>query len=585
MIQLLPLMLERVGILVIFAFLLSRVQMFRALFEKDFEWKEKFFLICIFGMFGIISNYTGVEILMGNITTHTWQTELEINSALANTRIMGVAIGGLVGGPLVGLGVGLIAGIHRFTLGGFTAIACGLSTIFAGVATGIIGRKNNIQHHFTRKAIIIGISMEIVQMIFILVFAKPLENAFELVQIIAIPMIIINALGMLIFLFIIQNILQEEEKTRAAQTHLALDIAQQTLAYFRQGLNPDSCRHVAQLILDATTADAISITNKSLVLAHVGLGKDHHVALSNTSTILTKKVIQEGRIITANKQAEILCPHPDCPLQAAIVLPLKAHNKVVGTLKLYFANPKKRRKVEYKLAEGLSRLFSTQLELAEAELQQKMLKDAEIKALQAQIHPHFLFNSMNTISSLIRIDAEKARKMVQNLSVFFRNNLQASNCTYVSLHQEIEHVEAFLELEQARFPEKFTIEFHLEESIKKMLIPPFILQPLVENATRHAFTKGITGIISIKAICDHGQLVLITEDNGKGMSEDLLLIIGNKTVMSAKGNGTALWNINKRIKEIYGDKGTFLIESEINRGTKITIILPLTDETKWREYA
>ncbi len=578
MLQLLPLMIERVGILVIFAFLLSRIKIFRSIIHKESQWQDKLYLILIFGLFGIISNYTGVEILKGSISTYTWQHELDVSSAIANTRIMGVAIGGMIGGPLVGLGVGLIAGLHRLTLGGFTALACGLSTIIAGVATGFLGRKYSIQQDSASKAVIIGITMEIIQMVFILLIASPLNIALELVKIIAFPMIVINGFGMLIFIYIIQNILLEEEKTKAVQ----INIAQSTLAYFRQGLNPDSSKQVAKIMLKATKADAVSITNRVIVLAHEGLGGTHHIPLEKTSTKLTERVLKEGNILVAKNKDEIQCSHQDCPLHAAILLPLKANNKIVGTLKLYFANPKNIQLVEYTMAEGLSKLFSLQLELAEAELQQRLLKDAEIKALQAQVHPHFLFNSMNTISALIRTDGEKAREMIRKLSSYFRSNIQGSKNMLIPLIQELEHVQAFLALEEARFPDKFILKASVDPELKKVLIPPFTLQPLVENSIRHAFSKGTVGNITICAYKEKDRMVLITEDDGKGMSEDTLYMIGQKTIASSNGTGTALWNIQERIKKIYGEKGIFSIESEWNRGTKVIIKIPFKEPAIWR---
>ena len=583
MISLLPVMVERVGVLVLFALLLSRVPLFRSMIqaEKGYKKKEKALLIAIFGVFGIISNYTGVAIENGSILSHSWQMNLNGDSAIANTRIMGVAIGGLLGGPAVGLGIGLIAGLHRFTLGGFTSIACGISTIMAGLFTGIIGKKYRFFQTPSLKTVWICISMELLQMAMILLLAKPFENALHLVAIIAAPMVMINGLGILIFLYLIQSILAEEEKTKAAQTQIALDIAQQTLPYFRLGLTPESSQHAAKLILAATTAQAVAITNRHMVLAHIGIGCDHHIPLEKTETQLTQHVLRLGKIITATTKKEIQCSHPDCPLQGAIVLPLKANQKIIGTLKLYFSNPKQMGMVEYMLAEGLSKLFSVQLELAEAQNQQKLLKDAEIKALQAQIHPHFLFNSMNTIAALIRTNPEKARMMVQKLSAFFRSNLQGAKSMYIPLKQELEHVDAFLALEKARFPDKFSFHCAIDASLHHVLIPPFVLQPLIENTVRHAFSATQKGDIYVRGSGQKDYLLLVVEDNGKGMSEDLLLMLGNKTVPSEKGTGTALWNISTRIKELYGKEAVFLVESERNRGTKITIKLPMKNSTKW----
>ncbi|WNB94045.1 sensor histidine kinase [Bacillus sp. NEB1478] len=584
MFELLPLMFERAGILVMVAFLLSRMKSFRQIVHQEHDRKEKMVLIVIFGVFGIISNYTGVEIHNGTIMSQTWQADVDYDAAIANTRIMGVAIGGLLGGPFVGLGVGLIAGIHRLTLGGFTAEACAVSTILAGLITGLLGKRYGIitKNKSPWGAVAIGILMECIQMGVILLIARPYDAAFHLVEVIAVPMILINGLGTLIFILIIQSILMEEERTRALQTHNALQIAQQTLPFFRQGLNLHSCGEAAKIILEGTKADAISITNKEQVLAHVGAASDHHKPGQHMATLLTKKVLDHGKIIIARSTDEIQCYRENCLLQAAIVVPLQVHRQTVGTLKLYFVDENKLDQVEHELAEGLSRLFSTQLELAEAEQQRKLLKDAEIKALQAQVHPHFLFNSINTISSLVRTDAQKARKLLIKLSVFFRSNLQGARHLLIPLEKEMEHVEAYLSLEQARFPDKYQVDFDIHPELNHVLIPPFTLQPLVENAIRHAFSNMKKGRVMVTAYTDHNKMVLITEDNGKGIPAQLMQSIGNKTVQSEEGTGTALWNIQKRMKEIYGTEGSFLIESEQDSGTRVTMILPLT-QNKWSE--
>ncbi|WHY74852.1 sensor histidine kinase [Fictibacillus enclensis] len=584
MLQLLPLMLERAGVLVMVAFLLSRLRSFRQIVHQEHNRKEKMLLILIFGAFGVISNYTGIEINNGAIVSQTWQADVDYDAAIANTRIMGVAIGGLLGGPIVGLGVGLIAGLHRLTLGGFTAEACAISTILAGLITGWLGRRFGIigRNRSPWGAVAVGILMEIIQMGVILLIARPFEAASHLVEVIAIPMITINGLGTLIFIMIIQSILMEEERTRALQTHNALQIAQQTLPFFRQGLNFHSCGEAAKIILKATKADAISITDKEQVLAHAGAASDHHQPGQNMATLLTKKVIENGKILIARSTEEIQCYRENCPLQAAIVVPLQVRDETVGSLKLYFEDQDKLDQVEQELAEGLSKLFSTQLELAEAEWQQKLLKDAEVKALQAQVHPHFLFNAINTISSLVRTDAPKARKLLIQLGVFFRSNLQGARHLLIPLEKEIEHVEAYLSLEQARFPGKYEVEFDIEPQLNHVLIPPFTLQPLVENAIRHAFSSKKQGNVKVTAYMDQDKMMLTTEDNGKGIPADLIQSLGKESVQSAEGTGTALWNIRKRIQEIYGMEGSFLIQSEQDAGTKVTMTLPLT-QNKWSE--
>ncbi|PYI50745.1 sensor histidine kinase [Paenibacillus flagellatus] len=587
MIGLLPLMLERVGILLMVAILLSRLKSFRSIVHREHGNAEKISLILIFGAFGILSNYTGVEIRGGgSVSSQAWQTWIGPDGAIANTRIMGVVIGGMLGGPLVGTGVGLIAGLHRFSLGGFTALSCGLSSVLAGIVTGWLGRGIRVwENRALWQAVVIGISMEAAQMGIILLAARPFDTALALVKVIGVPMIVVNGFGTLLFMLIIQSILREEARTRATQTQQAFSIADETLPFFRQGLNPESCREAAGVILKRTHADAISITDRQRVLAHAGEGADHHVALQSISTRLTRQVLESGRTGVALTREDIQCSEPDCVLQAAIVLPLAVKEETVGTLKLYYKRPSRLDRAEREIAEGLGKLFSTQLELAEAEKQRRLLKDAEIKALHAQVHPHFLFNAFNTISSLCRTDPEKARTLLLQMSVFFRSNLQGARQVVVPLYKELEHVKAYLAIEQARFPDKYTLRMEIDPSLEPIGVPPFTLQPLVENALRYAFPSNAfagKALIVLRAYRETSHMVLVAEDNGVGIPPELLAALGSKAVESPEGTGTALYNIRKRIDEIYGSKGQFRIESVPGSGTTVTIRLPVYN-SPWEE--
>jgi two-component system, LytTR family, sensor histidine kinase LytS len=581
LLNLAPLMLEKVGIIVIVAFLLSQMRPFRQVINNEHSINEKIMLIMLFGAFGIISNYTGVEVHYNSISGVEWVSQINNESALANTRVMGVVIGGLLGGPSVGIGAGLIAGLHRYSLGGFTAISCCLSTIFAGVVAGYFGkkRKQNGKQITAKFAVIIGMSMEAVQMVIILVAAKPFDHAWNLVQLIGIPMIFVNGLGTLLFMLMIQAIKRENERTRANQTTQAFFIADKTLPFFRLGLNIHSCKEVSRIMLDLTDADAVSITDNYQVLAHEGSASDHHVIKAKPETGLTRKVLESGKISVARSKREISCIHSDCPLEAAIVLPLKVNNKIVGTLKMYYSKPDKLDRVQQELAEGLANLFSAQLELAEAERQTKLLKDAEIKALQAQIHPHFLFNSINTISALCRTDADKARKLLLDLGAFFRGNLQGARQMLIPIEKELDNVRAYLSLEQTRFPNKYYIDFQIDPTLEKVLIPPFTLQPLVENAIRYGFPRSkLEGRISIRISAINNQLQIIVVDNGNGIPEERIKQLGKQIVDSKKGNGTAIFNITERLKGIYNGQASLQIKSRVDHGTTVMISIPLNSK-------
>jgi two-component system sensor histidine kinase LytS len=355
--------------------------------------------------------------------------------------------------------------------------------------SGVYGLKSIRKNAFpkVREGLIIGAAMEVVQMMCILLLSSYFQEAVDLVKFIGLPMILTNSIGTGIFLSIIDSTLRQEEQTRAVQTHDVFQLANETMPYFRSGMNEESCTQAAKIIQKLIKVSAVSITNKDSILAHVGAASDHHVPSKKIVTNLSKEVLRTGGIKEVHSHQEIGCDHPDCPLEAAIVIPLKSQGKTVGTLKIYFTDASKLTFVERQLAEGLATIFSSQIELGEMELQSQLLQDAEIKSLQAQVNPHFFFNTINTISALIRIDSEKAREMLLQLSTFFRSNLQGARTNVIPLEKELLQVEAYTKLEQARFPERYQIEMNIENGLNDILLPPFMIQILVENAFKHAF--------------------------------------------------------------------------------------------------
>ncbi|WP_433773378.1 two-component system sensor histidine kinase LytS [Bacillus wiedmannii] len=574
MLNLVLMMIERVGLIVILGFLLSHIKTFRRLLHRQDGYIDKFKLICIFSVFTIVSNYTGIEIAGNTIMNENWIQGVSSSSTIANTRIMGVGISGFLGGPIVGIGVGSIAGIHRYMLGGTTAASCAISSILAGVIAGYIGyffQKYNrtITPKFSAILSVFIVSLEMIMILLIV------EDGMSIVKTIAIPMILVNSFGSFILLSMIQAILRQEENAKALQTHKVLRIADKTLPYFRRGLTEESCKYVAQIIHRFTGTDAVSLTDTEKILAHVGLASDHHIPSHSLITGLSKEVLHTGKIMKAKSREIINCQHDGCPLQAAVVIPLTSHGNTIGTLKLYFKNSSQLSRVEEELAEGLAKIFSTQLELGEAELQSKLLQDAEIKALQAQINPHFLFNAINTVSALCRTDVEKARKLLLQLSVYFRCNLQGARQLLIPLEQELNHVQAYLSLEQARFPDKYEVKMYIEEGLKTTLVPPFVLQLLVENALRHAFPKKQPLCqVEVHVFEKEGMVHFEVKDNGQGIENERLEQLGKMVVPSKKGTGTALYNINERLIGLFGKETMLQIESELNKGTEIIFVIP-----------
>lgn len=576
MLYLTVLMIERVGIVVVLAFLLVNIGAFRRLLFSD-SISAKIQLTVIFAVFAIIANMTGIEIDPGNqLHNKVILTTVSRYYSVVNARIMAVSVAGIIGGPWVGGAVGIIAGIHRVIQAGMATQAWFYvpSSMLIGLLSGYLynDRQSPFNVMTPSHGFMVGLIMESIQMLFILMFSP---TGWTLVHFIAIPMIIINSIGTAIFLSIIAMYLRQEEETRATQTHSVLRLTKETLPFFREGLNMSSASRVVKVIRKYTNFDAISITDRNTILAHVGAGSDHHVPGKMMVTHLSELVIQTGQVHIAKSKEEIGCSFKNCPLQAAIVVPLRVKGQVVGTLKMYYTEAWRLTPVEIQLAIGLGEIFANQIALGRAEMQAKLVRDAEIKSLQAQVNPHFFFNAINTISAMMRIDSEKARRLLLQLSTYFRSNLIGARSTKITLAQEKEHVKAYLTLEQTRFPGRFDV--HIESNVSdNVLVPPFTIQVLVENALKHAFgQRKHDNKVDIRISRQEGRLQIQVQDNGEGIDPVILKKLGNETVPSAHGSGTALQNLNQRLTGLYDDQSKLHFTTG-ESGTTVTTSIPLT---------
>jgi len=578
-VQLLFLMIEHIGLIVAIAFVLTRLTTFRNLIDHKLDRWTIIQLSIIFGLFGIVGTYTGISI-RPSTNSLLWiprVDEIGFEEALANSRVVGVVIGGLLGGPWVGLGAGLVAGIHRTLLGGFTGLACGISTVTEGLIAGFVYLKiGNRRIVPTSKAFLTGVIAEMSQMLIILLIARPWESAVALVQVIALPMILANSFGIALFVMIIRSVIHEEDRIEANQAQKVLHIADQMLVNLSRGLTEESATQIAKLLLKTTGVSAVSITDHEKILSHVGLGDDHHLPGHTVLTDATKKVLRTGKLYIPKSLAEIHCPQKGCPLAVAIIVPLKKSDQVIGVLKFYFSNAKRIKPVDEEVARGLGKLLSHQLEVVDAQNHAQLIREAEIKALQAQINPHFLFNSLNTIVALVRTQPNMARKLLIQLGNFFRQNLNASLHEFITLRQELDHTRAYLDIEQARFAERLSVKLEINPLLENILLPPLTLQPLVENGIRHGL-KGLekNGEILIRVTDNEGYALVSVKDNGIGISPERIAKLLYSQIESQDGTGLALYNVNQRLLYHFGEESQLHIDSELEQGTCVWFKIPL----------
>lgn len=397
-------MIFNISLLILIAVIITRIPAIRKFLynDKDINLSSQIILAIIFGLFCIFSTSIGQK----------------VDGAIQNTRVIGALAGGLYGGPIVGMGAAVIGSLHRYFYDptGFTTIACSFSTMFEGVLGSFIwylfrrfNRRQNAVSLF-----LITAAAEICQMLFILLISRPFDDAWDLVKIIALPMIFVNSLGMILFFDIFEHIYIDQKKK---------------------------------------------------------------------------------------------------------------------------------------------------------EEQDMLTKAAELKALQSQINPHFLFNALGTISCFCREKPDKARELLIALSVYFRNTLKSTEETFIPLSSEMNMINSYLMLEKARFEEKLFITIDMPE-ISDFYIPPMIIQPIVENAVVHGASKMEHGQVTIKGYIDERGLNVSISDNGPGFEPYALKEFLDHTFKGHYGMN----NVDQRLKGLYGHSHGLKIDSS-DVGTTVSFTL------------
>ncbi|MEK7833233.1 MAG: histidine kinase, partial [Acidobacteriota bacterium] len=200
----------------------------------------------------------------------------------------------------------------------------------------------------------------------------------------------------------------------------------------------------------------------------------------------------------------------------------------------------------------------------------KLATEAELRALRAQINPHFLFNALTTIGYLIQTSPERAMETLMRLTSLLRGVLLRSDGEFVTLGQEIELIESYLDIERARFEERLSVKIDVPQGLRQTRIPALLIQPLVENAIKHGISpRRAGGEVVIQAWLSAGKdaLQIQVRDNGNG--------IGEAELANGRKLGIGLQNVEQRIKRHYGTAGSFSISSAPDEGTTVELFLPL----------
>ena len=346
-------------------------------------------------------------------------------------------------------------------------------------------------------------------------------------------------------------------------THATLHTASLASRHLQDGLTPEGTSKAARHLRALLGSTAVAVSDPTSLLAWDGAA-EHHQQRAHADAA---EVLRTGRTIVLGQDA-VACGQPECPVRSAVIAPVVTEDRVVAALAAY--GPHASAGLA-RAAEEVARWVSTQAELAELGHQRTRTMEAELRALRAQISPHFIYNSLAAIASFVRTDPERARELLLEFADFTRYALRRGGA-FTTLAEELRNVERYLVLEQARFGERLTISLLVAPEVLPVTVPYLTIQPLVENAVRHGLAgKEGGGHISITATDEGSAAGICIEDDGVGSDPEAI-----RRALDGLGDASSLGlgNVDARLRQVYGDDFGIVVETAPDAGTKVTFRVP-----------
>jgi two-component system, LytTR family, sensor histidine kinase LytS len=322
-----------------------------------------------------------------------------------------------------------------------------------------------------------------------------------------------------------------------------LELLAATLPELRRGLSEGAARTLAYELFEKLGFGAVAVTDRQHVLAFVGAGADHHAA-GDAPIRPVFEALAADRPLLAPLGIRVECGHAACPLGSAAIVPLRLSDRPAGAIVAYATAGSPLDQAAVDQLERLGDQLSAQLQLSE-------LASATTAALQAQMEPHFVFNALNTIASLVRTEPDRARSLVLAFADYVRSKL-ARPAELVTLEEELRHVQSYLDLEQARFGDQLVVTIDASPEALAVRLPPFLVQPLVENAVKHGKVERPLRLI-VRARVRRGRLRLTVRDDGRGIARDAIERVLEPGVSEGEGTGLGLASVNHRLTVFYGE--------------------------------
>jgi len=354
----------------------------------------------------------------------------------------------------------------------------------------------------------------------------------------------------------------------------ALHAATSTLPYLRRGLTARTTERAVPHLRALTGAAAIALADTRAVLAIDGEGREQ----VRPGDLLSRLLTRDDRLQIVPR---LISSDPTCPLRSAVLVPLIVQGKRAGSLIAFYRTTGRPSQHELRVVQEAASLVSAQVELSVVAEQEERLAQAELRALRAQISPHFIYNALAAVAGDIHARPEEARELLIDFAEFTRY-LFRDGRSYVTLGEELDHVERYLRLEQARFRGGLHVTIEVPAQTRGAVVPAMSVQPLAENAVRHGVERRAgTGRVAITARVHGADVELCVSDDGVGVGPERV-----PEVLAGAGGGIGISNVDARLRATFGDRYALRVESQPGLGTTAVMTVPnLRGEGAERELA
>ncbi|BCY15543.1 signal transduction histidine kinase [Actinoplanes sp. L3-i22] len=335
----------------------------------------------------------------------------------------------------------------------------------------------------------------------------------------------------------------------------------------RAGLTPATAAKAARHLRTLVGAVGLSLSDGDRCLAFDGRGAHH----SDQFTAAAQRALGSRRsvVLTAG---DLPCDRVDCVVRGAVVAPLPGPGVAAAGAAALVAvsdGPPAPGLVQATLE--AARWASSQLALAELDTSRERLARAEVRALRAQISPHFIYNALTAIASFVRTDPERARELILEFAEFTRYSFRAHG-EFTTLAEELRSIDRYLTIERARFGDRLQVRLQIAPEVLPVGLPFLCLQPLVENAVRHGLSrKPGVGMVSIEARDAGAECHITVEDDGVGMDPS---VFGQDSSDNEDGQHVGLVNVDERLRSVFGDHHGLVVETAPGAGTKVSMRVP-----------